>query len=191
MIKIEFDFLQEITIIQAELVDIFQKPIDSFLSKHSELDPKKVSFTTNNKPIYPQSSVESLMSTLDKQNESMRILVKEIIIDIKEVICPECKESCRLKFDKGKINLYDCKNNHSIYYINILEFPKTQEIDNSKIICDNCNESYKHGFYKCLTCGNNICSLCQKGHDTNHCLIKYEEKNCICPKHNDGFIQYC
>ena len=192
MIKIEFDFLQEITLIQAELVDTFQKPINIFLSKHSELDPKKVFFTANDKPIYPKSSIESQMSTLDKQNKLIRILVKnDIIIDIKEVICPQCKESCRLKFDKGKINLYDCKNNHSINTINIFEFPITQKIDNSKIICDNCKKSYKHGFYKCLTWGNNICSLCQEGNDTNHSLVKYEEKNCICPKHNDGFIQYC
>ena len=42
-----------------------------------------------------------------------------------------------------------------------------------------------------LSCKQNICLLCKPKHDSNHNIIKYDQKNYICPKHNDFFIKYC
>ena len=30
----------------------------------------------------------------------------------KEIICPECKESCKIEFEDYKIALYECPKNH-------------------------------------------------------------------------------
>ena len=43
-----------------------------------------------------------------------------------------------LKIDDYHINLYDCRNGHTIKGIKIDEFKKTQEINASTITCDQC-----------------------------------------------------
>ena len=205
MIKIEFDLMQRITIILVDKNDTFQIAINRFISKHPELDPKTLVFIANGKQLNPNSKIGIQMSNINKQNNTMQILVNifsdiehDIIVDSKEVICPLCKDSCRIKFDQGKIILFNCKNNHKKNILNILDFPETQKINLSKIICDDCKkkeknmgQSYNQQFYKCLTCKNNICLLCEPKHNKDHKIIKYESKNYICQKHNDPFIKFC
>ena len=69
-------------------------------------------------------------------------------------------------------------------------------IDQKKILCDICKEqnifgTYQHQFFKCVTCNKNICPLCRSVHDKSHAIISYEQKNYICKKHNEYYIQYC
>jgi len=205
MIKIEFNFSQDITLVQNESNDIFQSVINKFLAKYPKLDQKSLTFLANGRQLDPNSSIESQISKINKENGIVRVLVdltreniNDILIDSKEVICPHCKESCRIKIEKGRFILFDCDNNHDSSTINIIDFPQTQKVNLSKIICDDCKKeeknmglSYKHNFYKCLTCQNNVCLTCEPKHDPNHNLIKYDQKNFICPSHNDSFIKYC
>ena len=72
----------------------------------------------------------------------MNILVNEIkenkkdnnIIKSKEIICPECRENIKINIKEYKI-LYECKNKHK-NIITFNEFDKSQNIDESKIICE-------------------------------------------------------
>ena len=76
------------------------------------------------------------------------------------------------------------------------EFEKTQYIDESKIICDDCkkqnkSESYMNKFYICCNCKINLCPLCQNKHDKSHDFIDYDIKNFYCDIHYDLYNLYC
>ena len=62
------------------------------------------------------------------------------------------------------------------------EYEKTQLIDISKIKCEKCN-TFNNEFYKCITCGKNLCILCKDSNDKSHNIIKYGQINYICQKH--------
>jgi DNA-directed RNA polymerase subunit M/transcription elongation factor TFIIS len=75
----------------------------------------------------------------------------------KNIICPKCKEDIKFKIEDYVINLFECKNKHDIDNIFLNEFDSTQNINISKIICQNCgkyNKSNVHNniFYKCNNC---------------------------------------
>ena len=44
-------------------------------------------------------------------------------------ICPECNQNIRIKINKQKISLYDCRNGHKKDFNTIEELEKTQYID--------------------------------------------------------------
>ena len=143
------------------------------------------------------------MNQIEINNKKMRIFVISLnndkndksIVESKEIICPKCYEQCRIKIDDYIINLYNCKNNHSTV-IKLDNFKEFQEIDLSKIKCDNCKiknrgNTYNNDFYTCLNCQNNLCVLCKARHNKNHIIINYDQKNFICPKHYNSFFKYC
>ena len=114
----------------------------------------------------------------------------------KEIICQKCGENCRIKIHNYKLKLFGCKNGHEIDNILLNEFDNTQLINESKIICNNYNKinksiSYNRLFFKCLTCGQNLCPLCNKTHNKSHNIIDYDKKYYICNIHNDLYISYC
>ena len=84
------------------------------------------------------------MSDLNKQNKKMQVLVNEIeendrdkdqaTIKSKDIICPNCKEPCRIKTDNYKIKLYECINGHETSDIKITDFENTQKINESQIM---------------------------------------------------------
>jgi len=74
MIDIEFNYNQQIIVIQAKLDDIFQDIINSYIQK-SFLDPNSVYFLANGKQINPEQTVESQMNKLNKESKKMKILV--------------------------------------------------------------------------------------------------------------------
>ena len=202
MVEIEFDLNQEIIVVQAKLNDIFQVAIDSYVKK-SLLDPNSIYFLANGRQINPNETVESQMSNINKTNKRMKVLVqflkKDTIVDVtiksNEIICSRCKEPCLLEIEDYKIKLYKCKNNH-INKIKIKDFPGTQKINISKIICGNCKIKNKgncpdNKFFKCLTCNKNLCLLCKPNHNLEHNIIIYDQKNYICSKHNEHLIKYC
>ena len=134
-----FNYKGKITMIQAELDELFQIVIDKFLQK-SLLEPNSVCFIANSKPVDPHQTVESQMSDIDKQNNIITILVnsiwkenedkEKVITPLKDIICPKCKEPCRFKIENHKIKLLDCVNNHITDGIKFRDFYKTQEINN-------------------------------------------------------------
>ena len=129
MVEIEFNFNQLITNIQAKLDDPFQDVIDKYMQK-SLLQSGSVSFLANGKVINPNQSVESHMSNLNKENKKMKIIVtmienvdpnkEQVIAKSKDIICPQCKEPCRITTENSKIKLYECVNSIIIKILNLL-----------------------------------------------------------------------
>jgi len=205
MVEIEFNFNQTITNIQANLNDPFRDVINKFLQK-SLLEPGSVNFLANGKVINSNESVESHMSNLNKESKKIKIIVtmaenedqnkEQVIVKSKDIICPQCQEPCRITTEKFKIKLYDCANGHNIDDIKFINFDKTQNINESQIICDNCKFKNKGNcpadeFYRCLNCKLNLCLLCKPNHDSRHNIIKYDQRNYICQIHNEPLIKYC
>ena len=207
MVSIEFQFNQIFTVIQAKLEDTFREVIDKYLLK-SSVNPESIYFLANGKNITPELTVESQMNKLNKQNNKMKVLVysieettinkEEIKVKSKDIICPKCQEPCRIKIEKEnyKIKLFDCSQKHITDNIRIIDFPNTQKINISNVICSKCKtknkgNSVNNEFYICLTCQQNLCVLCKSFHDKKHNIIEYDNKNYICPKHNELLIKYC
>ena len=199
MTTIEFDLNQEKTEIQVNKNETFKEAINRYLVKHPI-----ISFIANGNLINPEATIESQMTDLDKEKKTMKVIVdisdagkKEKVIEkSKDIICPICKESCRIKIENYKIKLFDCINKHTTNNIKFEDFSETQNLIISDIICDDCKEKnlgnvYNKEFYKCLSCSNNLCLLCKNKHNTEHNIIKYEQKNYICKIHNDPFAKYC
>ena len=204
MVEIEFISAQTKIVIQAKLSDLFEVPIKQYLGK-TKINPKTAYFIAKGKIINPKNTVESYLASEDKRNKRLSILLgtlendedrEPVIIKSKDIICPKCKEPCRIAIENFKLKLFDCKNQHSTEGIKIMDFNKTQNINISKILCDQCkikNKGYSENneFYICLTCKQNLCILCKSRHNSEHNIIKYDLKNYIYPKHNDTFIKYC
>ena len=170
-------------------------------------DVDKLFFLYNGFKVKEEYSFKELANNLDKENKKMIILVNDIesesiekkdnIKKSKEVICPNCKGNIRIKFENYKIKLYGCENNHIYEDIQLNEFNKLQNIDESQIICNNCktnnkSRTFNKQFYICNTCHINLCPMCKSKHDNNHYIINYELKNYFCKFHNcQKYTSYC
>ena len=136
------------------------------------------------------------MNILVYEKYNSTVKTDESIIQSKEIICPKCKENCKIKINDYKINFYDCKNNHEINNILLDEFINTQHINELEIICNICNninkaKAFDKQFYLCLICKKNLCPLCKSIHDSNHKIIDYDKKNYICNEHKEIYTSYC
>ena len=135
----------------------------------------------------------------------MTILVQEnkeesnySIITSKDIICPKCGESAKFDITDYKIIL-QCVKGHNIGNVLLNQFEKTQKIDLSKIICEDCKKnnkakSYQNIFYRCNQCNIAICIQCQSKHkkeNNDHSFINYDDKNYICRIHNEKYVSYC
>ena len=137
MVDIDFDLNQSHTMIQANLTDQFQDVINKYIGK-TLLKPESVAFIVNGKQVNPSESVQSHMNKLDKEQNKMKVLVnmiessdapQEVNAKSEEIICPECKEPCRIAFEDYKIKLYECPNKHENKDINIPTFEYTQMVN--------------------------------------------------------------
>ena len=171
----------------------------------------KIGLKSNNLIFLYNGTNLNLQSTFNeeaKEDDRMTVIVQEEINPMndssnvvtkksKDIICPICKETCRMRIINYKIILYKCKNGHKINNIFLEDFNKTQLINESSIICDDCNNenkgsSFKKHFFKCLTCKKNLGVLCNEKHKKeDHITIDYDKKNYICEMHNDFYISYC
>ena len=176
--------------------------------KKAQIDKNNIFFSYNGKAgneFNEELTLSQTINSIDKNENKMTILVNNIneekekqdsIIKSNEIICPECGEICKIKFNNYKISLYDCKNGHKIDNLSYDEYEKSQNKDLSKIICGKCNEnnmysSYNKEFYKCMECNINLCLLCKSSHNKDHNIINYKQLNYICGKHNKEFMNYC
>ena len=186
--------------IQANLDDTFQDVFNKYFQK-TNIALNSVHFVANGNVINPEQKVRSQMIDINNKIQVLVFLNDEeneenVITKSKDIICPKCFEHCRIKIDNYKIVLYGCINKHITNNIKIKDFPNTQKINESQIICTRCKIKNKgntpeNEFYKCLTCDSNLCLLCKPNHDKEHNIIKYDQKNYICRKHNDTLIQFC
>ena len=136
MVDIEFNYNQVKTLIQARLDESFQDVINRFIQK-SLLDPNSVYFFAKAKHINPANTVESHMNDLDKINKKMFVQVHllerddqdkgQVITNSKDIICPTCKEPCRIIFNNFKIKLSECVNGHDTPYIKLTDFQYSKD----------------------------------------------------------------
>jgi len=200
MITVEFIYNGNNSKIQCNENDKIKDVINKYTIKTS-IDKHSVTFLCSGNIIDEELKV---LEVIGKDQKEIKILVEnsndiskyKSIIKSKYIICPNCQENIKYKLNNYKIYLYECKNGHRKNNILFNEFEKTQLIDLSKIKCEECKESNKsetfnNEFYKCLTCKKNICPLCKSSHDKSHNIIKHEQINYICQKHNELFTKYC
>jgi len=188
--------------IDEKMKDIFQ----NFKFK-AKVENKRLIYMYNGITIQNEElSFNEIANSDDKSRNKMNILVidgertvlisNDRIIKSKNIICEKCKEDIKFNIEDYNINLFECKNKHDIDNIFLDAFNSTQNINISKIICQNCgkyNKGNVHNniFYKCNNCKKNLCPICYSNHDKNHSVINYDDKNYIFDKHNKICMAYC
>ena len=203
--EVIYEFEQQTIIIQCNENEKMKDISEKFANK-IDSNLNNLFFLYDGKQIDLDLTFEEQSNKEDKLRKKMNIIayLKNTVIlrpnqanvQSKEVICPVCKESCRISIIDYKIIFYECKNGHKINNIFLDEFNSTQLVNESSIICSDCMdknkyESYEKKFYKCLTCEQNLCLLCQRKHNKEHIIIDYDKKNYICKEHNDFYISFC
>ena len=166
MINIRFDFQQIESIIEVNPTERFEIVAKKF-ANDNQIQLKDIFFLSNGRVIDMDDIINNIMSSLERQNNEMKILViplKTIIninnyvnninnnniiknninnndngdIHYHEVICPFCKEYCEFEMKNYRITLSGCKNGHKMENIKLNEYLNHQKIDYSKIFCDEC-----------------------------------------------------
>jgi len=204
MFEVVFLYRGQNSIIQCNLNDKMKDIIKRFEMKLGK-DINSLYFIYGGKKLEEELTLEENINKDDIKLNKINIIVndidkeeeEEINKKSKEIICPICKESIKMKIYNYKIYLNECKNNHKIGNILMKDFESKQYINQNEIICNNCkinnkSKTYKNEFYICNTCKIYLCPLCKKGkHDKNHNIINYEDKYYICDKHNNKYNSYC
>ena len=106
MVEIEFNFQQRKTVIQVNFEESFRKVIDKYKQK-SPYVSGSVYYLYNGTIISNlEIKIKNLINNADKINKKMKLLIYSIdqderdntqaIIQSKEIICPDCKEPCRI-----------------------------------------------------------------------------------------------
>jgi len=202
MVEVKFNFNEIQTIIQCNLNEKIEDVYKKYEIKIRK-DISQLYFLYNGNIIKDGNlNLNEIINEEDKRRNIMNIIVnenddtiiKDNLIKSKEILCPDCNENILINFNEYKINLFNCKNNHRRN--NILLDKYDNNIDISKIICNNCkikNKSNTHNneFYKCNTCKVNICPLCKASKHKLHKIINYDNKNYICEIHNKENNKYC
>ena len=203
MSTLNFIFNGNKTSIQYSEGDYMKDICQKFSSKIGK-NIENLFFLSGGKILNIDLSFDQISNQLEKNNGETNVLAYEKMNDAngnnpliksKDIICPKCKDNCILSIKDYKIILSDCKNGHTTDNILFEEFKDKQIIDESKILCNICNNNksniYKKEFYKCLTCKNHFCPLCKSKHEKNHIIIDYDKRNYICNIHNELYISYC
>ena len=153
MTEVEFIYEGKKSVIQCNLKDKMKDICNKYISK-MRINVNNIYFLYGGKIIEEELRLEEVLNNDDKERNKMSIIVninkRNVINKIKkskEIICPECGECIKIKIEDYRIILYECKNNHRIEDILLEQFEKMQEIDESKIKCNNCKERNKSNTY--------------------------------------------
>jgi len=205
MSEVEFKYEGISIIIQCKPEEKFETIIKRFIIKAGKKKDELI-FIYGGEFINENLTFIEQANEMDKARNKISILVNkknEENLDEKDsfkksnyIICPECKESARILIDNYKIELYNCKKGHKTKDILINDFNKTQNIEETKIICQNCNKvnkstSYNNIFYICFDCKKNLCPICKSTHDKTHNIFDYDEKYFICDLDYELYNSYC
>ena len=203
MAQVIFNYNQNNINIQCDTHSLMKDICEKFSFKiNKKID--RLIFLYNGKKIQQSLLFEQQIDLQDKKYNTINIVVYDVektIINDKfvksnEIICPQCKESALVNITNFKFNLSGCKNSHNFNFLTLPNFEKSQNYNLSKIICNKClqnnkGNTYNNQFYKCISCGMNLCPICKCSHDVNHKIINYDKKNYICNQHNENYIKYC
>ena len=208
MVQFIFIYCNEKIIINSNLNEKI-KDICSLFSKKFHKNFSDFSFVLGDKYInedLKELTFKQVIKNMDTDtgNEIINIYAyditkgkdENILIKSKDIICPKCFESSKIIIKDYKINLSKCKYGHIINNLTFKEFEKSQYIDESKIICDNCKEVNKaftpdNKFYKCTTCKQKLCPSCKKNHSEWHEVIDFYFKDSIREEHNERYCAFC
>jgi hypothetical protein len=125
------------------------------------------------------------------------------LYESKQIQCPEPGCGKFLIFnivDFSKITFKECEEGHKKNDILLKDYENNKYVDDSNITCSICKkqkmDSYKHLFYRCISCGINLCPLCKPKHikdsECNKNIIYYDEINYYCKEHeNERINSYC
>lgn len=203
MFKVYFYFEGKTISIQCNENDKMKQIFNNFIEKIN-VDITSVYFMYSGNIIQnDELSLGEIISEIDKRANQINIVVDKKDADnsnlylekSKEIVCPVCKESAFIFFKNYKIS-FKCKNGHELKDYLFEQYEKTQKIDISKIICEQCKKNkksntYNQIFFRCNSCKMNLCPLCKPNHDRSHKVINYEHKDFICPIHNENYSLYC
>ena len=200
MITFEFEYKSVKTIIQSIYEDKMGQVCFKFAQK-IQIDLNKLYFIYSGSIVNLDLSVKQIINKIDKGRKILSIIAIDYLdeqgnnskIISPYVICPICKEHARFDIKNYRIKIYNCKNMHVVDDILFKDFEKTQTIDESLIICDDCKKNnksntYNKEMYICNKCNMNLCPLCKSNHDKNHKIINYDQKYYICNVHNKEYI---
>ena len=202
-IKVEFIFEGKPIIIYCKLKNKMKEVINQFCIK-ANINRNSIYCLYSGNLIDENVAIKELIKS-NNINEKITILVDSInkeskgnsesIVKPSQVICPKCGEIALFSLKNYKIFI-SCKNNHELDNIFLKDFEKTQQIDESKIIYQECKKvnksiSFNKEFFTCLNCKKNLCPLCKSNHNNNHNIINYEQKNYICSEYYDNYSLYC
>ena len=174
-------------------------------------DISEIVFLYNGNQLKEDLTFIEQANKYDKERNKMTILVTEIdseattkekekIKHAKDILCPECGDPIKVKFENYKVKLDKCKNAHADKMLLLSEFKNLITIDESKIICDLCkevkkSETFKNIFYYCFTCNQKFCPICKSKHEKNNehgnKIIDFDLRNYFCKEHNEQYISYC
>ena len=146
MSHVVFYYDQEKIIIQCKQDEKLKEVKKKFLTKCHEAQSKELFFLCGGNKLDEELTFTEIAKNTGKDCDKINVLVEEIkkeekssfLKKSKNIICPECAENARISLNEYKISLYECKNGHKKENIQLNEFKKTQYIDESAIICDNC-----------------------------------------------------
>ena len=167
-----------------------------------QINISKVYFLYGGQTLDINQTFNNILKDYDKNSNRINVLVysyenknENNNLEIsKDIICSKCGNICLISFNKYKINISGCINNHLINDIALSEFQNFQKIDSSKILCNDCKNNNKrnsYNFYKCLTCKKDLCPLCMNQAHKEHDYIEYDKINYTCNLHNEYFSSYC
>ena len=167
MAEITFNFQQANTVIQCNIDDKMKDICNNFC-KEIKKDINQLFFIYDGSKIDLEKSLREIANQDDIISKKMIILAnensdnseeekKQSIIKSKYVICPKCYEHTIFQMKKYKISLHECKNGDTTNDINLDQYQNTQNIDLSKIFCENCKEvnqleAFNNIFYLCFSC---------------------------------------
>ena len=206
MASLNFVCSGTLQVMQCKLEDKMKDIFDKYCFK-TQRDRNSLYFLYSGERIEEEKLLSEVIRNNIENAQDIKILVcstnaptiEHKIEQSRFIRCPECGEGILLGFEDYKINLSHCKNDHSKNGIFINQFQLTQMIDITEIKCQICNdeqknkgETHNNEFYICFNCNKNICPLCKLSHDKSHNVVKYDEKNYFCNKHqNEKYVKFC
>ena len=132
---------------------------------------------------------------------------------LRSIKCPKCVcNDCIVNLENNVLTFYGCKYKH-LTTTSYDEYIKVQKIEGPELKCsssncENTQENYFRGFYKCFTCTENLplsipkedgggSQYYCKDHiedpeqHENHFYVKFDKKNYYCVEHKKAYKNYC
>ena len=116
MFNLEFILEGDSTTIQIDGNEPMEKATETFFNK-TNTEIECTYFLYNGYQFDLNEKISNIASSFDRENKKMLIIAIQIDCtgfrkDIKNIICPKCKEICFININNYKILLNNCKNKH-------------------------------------------------------------------------------